>query len=39
MIHCYWTCFDLSRVWEAAMESVPQLIVVIEPLVPPDEDA
>jgi uncharacterized protein with HEPN domain len=37
LVHDY-RQIDLSRVWEAARESVPQLIAAIEPLVPPPEE-
>jgi uncharacterized protein with HEPN domain len=30
---------DVARVWHAAAIRVPELIEVLEPLIPPDEDA
>jgi uncharacterized protein with HEPN domain len=37
LVHDY-RKIDLQRVWDAARSSVPALIAVIEPLVPPDEE-
>ncbi len=36
VVHDYMR-IDLSKVWDTAIKSVPELIRLIEPLVPPDE--
>jgi uncharacterized protein with HEPN domain len=37
LVHDY-NKIDMGRVWEAARESVPELIAALEPLVPPPEE-
>lgn len=37
LVHDY-NKIDLSRVWDAALNSVPNLVSLLEPLVPPDEE-
>ena len=36
LIHDY-SSIDLEQVWETAIDDIPKLIAMIEPLVPPEE--